>query len=86
MSAPRQVSRQATRPVASIIVGKRIRQDMQDLDALAQSIAEIGLLQPIVVSQHDELLAGERRLRACRDILGWTEIPVRIVEVEDNEA
>lgn len=71
--------------IANITVGERIRKDMRDLASLAASIAEDGLLQPIVVSQHFVLLAGERRLRACRDILGWTEIPVQIVEVDDDE-
>jgi ParB family chromosome partitioning protein len=48
---------------------------MGDLSALAASIAEVGLLQPIGVSADGELVFGERRLRACRDLLGWTEIP-----------
>ncbi len=44
--------------------------DDEELDGLAASIKEVGLLQPIVVrSMHDgryELVAGERRLRAAR--------------------
>ena len=54
---------------------------MGDVRALANSIDEVGLLQPIGVSTAGELVFGERRLRACRDILGWTEIPVRTVEI-----
>ena len=77
------LDRPAMRPIDSIIVGERFRKDMGDLEALAQSIAEDGLLQPVVVSQRFILLAGERRLRACRDILGWTDIPVRIMEVNE---
>ena len=42
---------------------------MQELAGLAQSIRENGLLQPITVRKTDsgyELVAGERRLRACK--------------------
>jgi ParB family chromosome partitioning protein len=64
-------------PIASIKVGPRIRQDFGDIDALAASIAELGLLHPIVIDKHHKLLAGERRLRAAQK-LGWTTIPVTI--------
>ena len=43
--------------------------DEQELAGLAQSIRENGLLQPITVRKTDsgyELIAGERRLRACK--------------------
>jgi N6-adenosine-specific RNA methylase IME4 len=30
---------------------------------------------------HGELVFGERRLQACQDIVGWTEIPARVVNV-----
>ncbi len=47
------------------------------LAGLAQSISQNGLLQPILVTQTDNgytLIAGERRLMACRQ-LEWTTIP-----------
>ncbi len=62
--------------------------DPQEMQALAESIAEHGLLQPVVVRRVDdrfELVAGERRLRAARQA-GWTEVPVSIVEVDDRQA
>ena len=71
-----------TRPIDSIIVGERFRKDMGDVDTLASSIAALGLLQPIAISPDGRLLAGERRLRACRQ-LGWTTVPVSIVEDPD---
>jgi ParB family chromosome partitioning protein len=64
-------------PIASITVGPRIRKDIGDIDALAASIAELGLLHPIVIDKHHKLLAGERRLRAAQK-LGWTTIPATI--------
>lgn len=48
------------------------------IQELAASIAENGLLQPIVVVKDGDkyrLVAGNRRLHACRDILGWDAIP-----------
>lgn len=67
--------------INDIIISPRIRKDMGDLKELAQSIDD-GLLQPIGVTPDYELIFGERRLRAYRDILGRDTIPVRIVEVK----
>jgi hypothetical protein len=38
-------------------------------------------LHPIGVSPDGQLVFGERRLLACRDLLGWTEIPARVVNL-----
>jgi protein gp37/ParB-like chromosome segregation protein Spo0J len=68
-------------PIHSIKIGERHRKQMGDLTGLADSIHEHGLLQPIGVTKDRTLVFGERRLRACRDILHWDEIPARIVDV-----
>lgn len=57
-------------PFDGIIVGFRYRKDLGDLRPLADSIAEVGLLHPIVVTAEGLLIAGQRRLEACR-LLGW---------------
>ena len=68
-------------PLDRISVGSgRHRRDMGDLQALADSMSEIGLLQPIGVTADFALVFGERRLRAARN-LGWTAILARIVDV-----
>jgi ParB family chromosome partitioning protein len=67
-----------TLPIARIKVGKRIRKDMGDIAALAESIEDLGLLHPVIVTPDGLLLSGERRLRAA-ELLGWIEIPVSIV-------
>jgi len=54
---------------------------MGDLDALARSIADHELLHPVVVRPDGQLIAGERRLRAAQ-LLGWTEIPVTVVNLD----
>lgn len=61
----------------------------EELEELAASIRENGLLQPLVVrSAPDEgesyqLVAGERRLRAVRR-LEWEDVPVVVRDVEDR--
>jgi ParB family chromosome partitioning protein len=67
-----------TLPVDRIIVGDRHRIDLGDIDALAASIDDVGLLHPIVVNTANRLIAGRRRLEAVRK-LGWDEVPVHVV-------
>ncbi len=58
----------------------RIEFDQEALDALASSIAEVGLLQPILVRPDGDgymLVAGERRLRAAKQT-GMARIPAVI--------
>jgi ParB family chromosome partitioning protein len=64
--------------IDAIIIGERHRRDLGDLDGLAISISEIGLLHPITVDESGLLLAGARRLAACKR-LGRETIEVRIV-------
>jgi len=66
------------------------RQDVDPaaLDELKASIRQAGLLQPVVVRPVPggggfELIAGERRLRACQ-ALGWERIPAVRREVDDR--
>jgi len=62
--------------------------DPQALDELKKSILENGLIQPITVrrvsKEHYELISGERRLRASKEI-GLKEIPAYIIHVETKE-
>lgn len=59
--------------IDDVVVGERIRKDFGDIDELVKSIREVGLIQPIVLSRGNNLIAGERRLRALRK-LGITEL------------
>ena len=60
--------------------------DEEALQELAESIAQFGLIQPIVVrklpSGYYQIIAGERRLRASR-MAGLSEVPVRVIEADD---
>ena len=67
--------------IADIKIGHRHRKDMGDLTSLADSIRQDGFLQPIGVTEKLELVFGERRLRAHRDILKKKTILARIISV-----
>ncbi len=71
---------QPTRPIDAIQVGFRYRKDLGDLWSLADSIGEVGLLHPVVVTPEGRLIAGQRRLEACRS-LGWIDVPVTVVDL-----
>jgi ParB family chromosome partitioning protein len=76
------VNRLINVPVKQIHQGKRFRLDPGDIEGLAANIRENGLLQPIGVDKHFNLVFGARRLLACVDGLGWTEIPAVVVDLE----
>ncbi|WP_152363198.1 ParB N-terminal domain-containing protein [Microlunatus speluncae] len=63
------------RALESIVVGKRHRIDLGDLDALAASIERDGLLQPPTVTPDGLLVCGARRIAAIRQ-LGWHTVNV----------
>ena len=65
--------------IADVKIGKRARKDPGDLEGLMKSISELTLLQPIVVTRAGELIAGQRRLEACKQ-LGWEAIPAVVAE------
>lgn len=82
----------ATLPLSEIEPDKeqpRKKFDDEALAELASSIAEHGVLQPIVVRPSPtggyRIVAGERRWRAAR-AAGLTEIPVIIREITDAQA
>ena len=62
--------------------------DKEALQELANSIKELGVIQPITVRKVDDkyqIIAGERRWRASQ-LAGLTKIPAYIVTVEDQNA
>jgi hypothetical protein len=68
---------------SDIKIGRRTRRDLGDIDALAADINEIGLLQPIVVDEDNNLIAGARRLAAWKKTKFCDEpIPVRVVDLK----
>jgi len=62
-----------------------VRPDDPEIEALAQSIREHGLKEPIVITQDDWILSGHRRRCAAR-LAGLSVVPVRVEPIrrEDN--
>ena len=61
--------------------------DKESLEQLADSIREVGLLQPILVQRVDgryRIIAGERRYRACR-LAGLKRVPVVEREMSNED-
>lgn len=52
--------------IDDIKINTRYRKDFEDIQNLADSIREIGLIHPIVIDQGRNLICGERRLKALR--------------------
>ncbi len=67
----------------------RKRFDYDELENLAQSIRENGILQPITVRKREdkkyELVSGERRLRAAR-LVGIVKIPSIVINIDDKSS
>jgi ParB family transcriptional regulator, chromosome partitioning protein len=78
-------------PVGAVSPNPRQPRNMFDdnaLDALALSIQEVGVLQPIVVRKVGggfEIIAGERRLRAAKKA-GLATIPAIVRDSDDSES
>lgn len=88
-----ELEREAGLPAASVdAIDPNPRQPRHDFDddslaELAASIAQLGVLQPLLVRPgrqgRYELIAGERRWRAAR-AAGLTEVPVVVVDTDDR--
>ena len=63
--------------------------DELELQALADSITANGLIQPLALRRlpngYYQIIAGERRWRACR-LAGLEEVPAVILEADDQKA
>lgn len=69
--------------IDEILVTGRYRKDLGDINALAKSVAAAGLINPITVTSGGQLIAGQRRMEACRS-LGWDEIDAIVADDLDS--
>jgi len=65
----------------SIKIGERHRKDLGDLTELAESIKDLGVLQPVGLTKDNELIFGRRRVEASR-LAGLSKVPVRFIDIE----
>lgn len=69
--------------ISDIKVKRRVRKDLGDLESLKTSLRTYGLLNPITLNSRYELIAGERRLEAAKQ-LGWSTINAQVLEIADK--
>jgi hypothetical protein len=72
-----------TRRISEIIIDQCFRHDLGDIQALAESIRQFGLLRPVLITTDNQLVAGRRRLEACK-LLGWETVQVNVIGGQAN--
>jgi ParB family chromosome partitioning protein len=76
-------------PLEALVPSPQPRRRFENLEALAQSIREKGVLQPLLVRPLGDgryaIVAGERRYRAAK-MAGLAEVPVRVLDLSEKEA
>jgi ParB family chromosome partitioning protein len=78
-----------TLPLSALVPQAQPRRRFEGLEALAESIREQGVLQPLLVrplgNGRYAIVAGERRYRAAK-MAGLAEVPVRVLDLSEKEA
>jgi ParB family transcriptional regulator, chromosome partitioning protein len=76
-------------PLSVLVPQAQPRRRFENLEALAESIREKGVLQPLLVRPLEDgryaIVAGERRYRAAK-MAGLAEVPVRVLDLSEKEA
>ena len=68
--------------ISSIIITDRTRKDLGNIASLAESISLVGLMQSVVINENNELIDGQRRIKAYIQ-LGIKEIPFFRVNLKE---
>ncbi len=63
---------------------KEVEIDQEKVESLAESIKQVGLINPITVTKDGHIVAGRHRLAACK-LLGMTDVPVTIIDKSELE-
>ena len=57
----------------------------EDVQRLSESVAEVGMMNPITVDGNHNLVAGLHSLEAAK-LLGWTEVECSVIETDELHA
>jgi 16S rRNA G966 N2-methylase RsmD len=70
--------------ISDIVIPKDRERSLNkgNISSLAESMKEIGLLQPIVITENNELISGLHRIEAAK-ILGWTDVECITINCND---
>jgi len=69
--------------IGTIVVKPGLRDNEGDIDTLADSIRKMGLLCPIIVDRKNVVIAGGRRVEACKRV-GVVTVPAIRIMVDHN--
>jgi hypothetical protein len=58
--------------------------NLSSIEELMESISEVGLLQSLIIDQHQQIISGNRRFESIKR-LGWNEVEVEVKEVNKGE-
>jgi ParB/RepB/Spo0J family partition protein len=56
---------------------------LSSIEELMESISEVGLLQSLIIVQHNQIISGNRRFESIKR-LGWNEVEVEVKEGEEE--
>lgn len=72
--------------ISEITIGPGRRAALpEDVQKMAKSMAEVGLLSPITIDARQTLIAGLHRLEAAK-LLGWVEIECNVADLDGLQA
>ena len=57
---------------------------LSSIDELMESISDVGLLQSLIIDQHNQIISGNRRFESIKR-LGWNEVEVEVKDVKEEE-
>ena len=69
--------------INDLIINKRFRQDLGNIDEFANSIKKFGLIQPIIITKKKELVCGYRRVEAHKK-LGLSTLEAIVLDIDPN--
>jgi DNA modification methylase len=58
--------------------------DLSSIEELMDSISEVGLLQPLIIDQHNQIISGNRRFESIKR-LRWEDVEVHQRFIEEGE-
>ena len=58
--------------------------DLSSIEELMDSISEVGLLQPLIIDQHHQIISGNRRFESVKR-LGWKEVDVEVKKLKTEK-
>ena len=56
--------------------------DLSSIDELMLSISEVGLLQPLTIDTHNQVISGNRRFESIKR-LGWKEVEAHLKNIKN---